>query len=133
MVIMEKHQNKPLILIVDDDTFLLSASERAIKKGGYRTLVAPDGSKAIQLVRSHPQKIDQLLTDMIMPGINGIELAKTFIISYPDPKILFMSGSVEFEEIFQNYEEFQNRAQFLEKPFSVAALHNIISDMLSEK
>ena len=131
-MVMNNKGDNPLILIVDDDSFLLCATERAIKKGGYRTLTASDGSMALEVVCSQPQKIDLLLTDIIMPGMNGFDLAKTFITSYPEAKILFMSGSVDFKDIFHDCAEFQNKAQFLEKPFSVADLYNKIVDLLGK-
>lgn len=127
---MDKKEDNPLILIVDDDPGLLRVTEIATKRGGYRTLTAPNGLKALELVRSQAEKIDLLLTDINMPGINGLDLAEMFVIYYPDTKILFMSGSVDFEEIFLGHEGLQNKTIFLEKPFSISDLNNKIMGML---
>jgi hypothetical protein len=128
---MEKQEGRPLILIVDDEPLLLLATERAMRQGGFRTLAASNAPEALELVRSQPHKIDLLLTDVRMPEVSGLDLAKEFMFSYPDTKILFMSGSMEIRDSFHQYEEFQDKAEFLEKPFSISDLRGKISELLS--
>lgn len=120
-----------MILIVDDEPLLLLATERAMRQGGFRTLAASNAPEALELVRSQPHKVDVLLTDIRMPEVSGIDLAREFMLSFPDAKILFMSGSIEIRDGFHQYEEFQDKAQFLEKPFSISDLRSKVSDLLS--
>ena len=79
------------VLIVDDDPIVLDLLKEQISLYGYQPILASSGEDALQIA-NQKDKIDLLLTDIIMPGINGIDLAKQFITLYPETKVLFMSG-----------------------------------------
>lgn len=128
---MENKEKSPLVLIVDDEPLLLLATERAIKQAGYRTLTATNAPEALNLVQSNSHKVDLLLTDILMPGVDGLVLAKEFMVSYPETKILFMSGSMGHKSMLNAEEIFQDKTQFLEKPFSISDLRSMISALLN--
>ena len=66
--------------------------ERILTKGGYRVIAADSGPKAIEAAREHDGHIDLLLTDVVMPHMQGNELAKLIAADRPELRVLFMSG-----------------------------------------
>jgi YesN/AraC family two-component response regulator len=87
-----RNKGSATVLVVDDDPMILSYIEEEIGLYGYNPILASSGEKALELAGS--EKIDLLMTDIMMPGMNGIELAKQFVVLYPEAKILFMSGYI---------------------------------------
>jgi CheY-like chemotaxis protein len=79
------------ILIVDDDPGVLDYASNVLKECGYTVLTAADGATALVLLRNHPQ-VDLLFTDVVMPGLDGIEVARRACQESPGLKVLFTSG-----------------------------------------
>src|SRR5688500_2083560 len=79
------------IRIVDDDEQVLKTLGRILQKEGFVIMMAGDGQKAIEMAADHPQ-IDLLITDIVMRGINGVELAGQLKADRPNMPILFTSG-----------------------------------------
>lgn len=100
-------------MVVDDDPMILSYIEEEIGLYGYNPILASSGEKALELAGS--EKIDLLMTDIMMPGMNGIELAKQFVVLYPEAKILFMSGYICPSLAHQGIPE--SEYAFVQKPF----------------
>jgi len=82
------------ILAVDDNSSLLALVKEVLTPLGYNLLVAASGAEALQLAAATEEKIDLLLTDVVMPEMPGHELAALFKARYPDIRILFMSGYI---------------------------------------
>ena len=80
------------VLIVEDDTPVRTLVGGILKRFGYHTLLAGGAEEGLLVSRSHPGPIDLLLTDIIMPGLNGRELALHLSAERPEMKVLFMSG-----------------------------------------
>jgi len=80
------------VLVVEDDAPVRSLVGGILKRFGYQTLLAAGAEEGLLLSRSHPGRIDLLLTDVSMPGLNGRELAVHLIAERPEMKVLFMSG-----------------------------------------
>ena len=80
------------ILLVEDEEAVRSLVREILVRAGYRVLVASDGIEALALSREFAEPIHLLLTDVIMPGMDGRELAERMKITRPDTRILFMSG-----------------------------------------
>ncbi|HYA62891.1 MAG TPA: PAS domain S-box protein [Candidatus Sulfotelmatobacter sp.] len=106
------------ILLVDDEASLRGAIAEYLRGAGHRVLEAHSPGDALELVRSHPSGIDTLLTDIIMPGIRGTELARQVEEIHPGVHVIYMSGFA------QNLPETQipPGAPFLQKPFRFASL-----------
>jgi two-component system cell cycle sensor histidine kinase/response regulator CckA len=108
------------VLAVDDDRTMLDLLEEVLKPLGYKVLSAASGEEALEMAAVHQDKIDLLLTDVILPGIKGQELAQQLISTCPDVNILFMSGylcpSMAHSDSEQRFEA------FIQKPFSPNAL-----------
>jgi len=80
------------ILLVEDEAAVRGLVREILSRLGYRVLVAGDGVEALALSRELAEPIHRLLTDVIMPGMDGRELAERMIVARPDTRILFMSG-----------------------------------------
>ena len=79
------------ILVVDDDPGVLDYASNVLEDSGYRVLAAPDGATALILLRDNPQ-VDLLFTDLVMPGLDGIEVARRANRENPALKVLYTSG-----------------------------------------
>ena len=104
------------ILAVDDDPSILDLVIEILKPMGYKVLSAESGEQALELVASYQDTIDLLLTDVMLPGIKGQELAKRMLNSHPDLNVLFMSGYLRPSMANSNRE--RGFEAFLQKPFS---------------
>ena len=120
--------NNPTILIVDDETLILDLLGVMLADLGYRTITACSGEEALQKVAEF-ERIDMLLTDIMMPNMNGIELAKRFNRLIPESKIFFMSGHV-FSSL--NIPELPEKNHIVfEKPLSIDRLNAEFSKALT--
>ncbi len=85
------------VLLVDDDPTIRRLLCRTLKGAGYATLNAPTGTAALQIVEEHKPPIHLLLTDIVMPEMDGFELANKIKIKmhHPETRVLFMSGHAD--------------------------------------
>lgn len=117
------------VLAVDDDPDILTILEEVLKPQGYKVLSAASGEEALTVAASHQEKIDLLLTDVMLPGIKGQDLAKQLLQRCPKVCVLFMSGymcpSMAHLDADQGYEA------FIQKPFSPKALLRKIRKLLN--
>ena len=118
------------ILVVEDDALVRRVARRILTSVGYTILEAADGHQALQVVADHPGEIDLLLTDVIMPGMNGKELAERMIPGVPEMKVIFMSGYVDNLVVHQEIVE--PGIDFLQKPFDVKDLLHKVRETLDE-
>src|SRR5713101_1880723 len=80
------------ILVVDDESDVCELARDCLVAAGYRVLEATDGEEALRIAEAHTEPIHLLLTDVIMPRLNGVELAGRLTRLRPDTKVLYMSG-----------------------------------------
>ena len=119
------------ILVVDNDPVLRMLIGRFLTLCGYRVLDARLGSEALALVRQHPEPVDLLLTDVVMPGMNGFEVAEALTRLHPEAKVLFMSGHVvDFPDVRGAFEA--HPSMFMVKPFWSEALLEKIQSILPD-
>src|SRR5262249_20298488 len=78
-------------LIVEDQPLVRRAARRILRAAGYRVLVAENGEQALELTRKHAGAIDLLVTDVIMPGLSGVELSRQLLALYPTLAVLLVS------------------------------------------
>ena len=116
------------ILLVEDETIILKSVTQMLKELGYTMLSAATPGEAIQLAKEYSGKIDLLMTDVIMPEMNGRDLASTLIATYPAIKLLFMSGYTS--DIIAQHGVLDEGVHFIQKPFSKALLAAKISEVL---
>src|SRR5260370_21087540 len=90
------HQGAETVLLVEDETSLRTFTTTLLQNSGYTVLEAGDGEEALALAGQYKKPIHLLLTDMIMPGMNGPAVAEKLASVHPEAKVLFMSGYTGF-------------------------------------
>ena len=108
------------VLLVEDEESILKLARRVLTRQGYQVLAASTPRQALDLVREHPGPIDLLITDVVMPEMNGRELAEAVRSQYPGIRRLFMSGYTR--EIIGHQGVLEDGVHFLHKPFSSSQL-----------
>jgi signal transduction histidine kinase len=108
------------ILLVEDEDMLRSLMREILETEGYKVLEACDGSQALQVFEGHSEAIDLLVTDVVMPGIGGVDLCRTIRGIRGDMPVLLISGYNE--ELLASRGVPQERVEFLYKPFPVDRL-----------
>jgi len=108
------------ILVVEDEPVLLKLITRILQTRGYQVLGANGPGQALELARSWVGRIDLVLTDVIMPEMNGLELVNQLVSGHPGLKHMFMSGYTA--DILADLGFAGEHTKFLQKPFSGADL-----------
>jgi DNA-binding response OmpR family regulator len=116
------------VLVVDDEPTLRSVMRRALARDGHEVLVAEDGARALKLAASHARRIDLLLTDVVMPGLSGLELARRLTRERPGIAVLYVSGFT-FEEAMPST-DLSSGTAYLPKPFDAATLTHKVRELL---
>src|SRR5207244_2488321 len=119
-VAASSEQNFETILLVEDEANLRQLGREYLENQGYTVFDAADGAEAIQISSAHPGPIHLLLTDVIMPGMNGQELAHRIVSLRPRTKVLFMSGYTE--NAIGHNGTLDAGIVLLQKPFTFPAL-----------
>ncbi len=104
------------ILLVEDEQALLNLSRIMLEELGYRVLTAATPGEALQLAAEHAGKIDIVVTDVVMPEMNGRDLCKRLLSLYPNLKRLFMSGYTA--NVIVHHGVLEEGVCFIQKPFS---------------
>ena len=117
------------VLIAEDEPALRSLASRILSGCGYRVLEAADGRQAIEICQTHDGPVHLLLTDMVMPGMGGQDLAACLRSLHPELRVLFMSGYIEdgFESAGQEM------VHFLQKPFTPEGLSSSVRKALDHR
>jgi len=118
------------VLLVEDEETLRNLGAMVLETYGYKVVTAADGQEALRLAHRRQGKLDLLLTDVVMPGINGFELAAMLRNSQPGLKVLFLSGYTEEDILSRGISN--DGSAFLNKPFSPASLVAKIRQVLDE-
>jgi DNA-binding response OmpR family regulator len=118
------------ILVVEDDRAVGTLICNGLRKAGYAVLEAGHGTQALEIMRTHPSPIDLLVTDVVMPGMNGRALSEHVTALQPGTRVLFMSGYSDDAMLRHGVKTASVR--FIQKPFSVADLSARIREALSE-
>jgi two-component system cell cycle sensor histidine kinase/response regulator CckA len=116
----ERPRGTETVLLVEDEDAVRRLVHRALELHGYSVLSARSGEEAEQIEQSHPGPIDLLLTDVVMPGMSGRELADSLKSRRPQLKILYMSGYTNDEVVRHGVS--LARDAFLQKPFTPVSL-----------
>ena len=115
------------ILLVEDEDAVRSFSVRALQNKGYDVLEANGGDTALELLLKDKPKLDLMISDVMMPGMDGIELGKKVRELYPELKIIFMSGYTE--DKFKD--DMAPDIHFIAKPFTLKQLAEKVKEVLS--
>jgi PAS domain S-box-containing protein len=118
------------ILLVEDEPAILKMTTMILERLGYVVLPTHSPGEAIDLARSYGREIQLLMTDVIMPEMNGRDLAQNLLAVYPNIKRLFMSGYTA--DVIAHHGVLDEGVQFIQKPFSKKDLANKVRQMLDE-
>jgi CheY-like chemotaxis protein len=117
----------PVVLLVEDETVVREITASVLENAGYKVLETGSAGAALDLAAQHPGRIDLLLTDVIMPEMNGIELADRILALKPDLITIFMSGYAE-REIRRKM--VARSAVHIQKPFTIGLLLSRVAEAL---
>ena len=135
----EKTQEEPsecfggseTILLVEDEASVRKVIKRMLKRSGYKVLEADKGSDAIRICQTIPEPIHLLVTDVIMPGMSGKELADHLTSVYPDMKVIFCSGYTD--NAIVHHGVLDQGTNFLQKPFTNKSLIQKVRSVLNSE
>jgi PAS domain S-box-containing protein len=117
------------ILLVEDQPEVRSVVQKLLARHGYTVLAAGDGEEALHAAREHPGRIDLLITDVVMPDVNGRALAEQFLRQRPEARELYMSGYTNDAIVQRGIIE--RSLAFIQKPFTPTGLLRKIREVLS--
>lgn len=117
------------ILLAEDDPMIRNLVSQTLEMQGYRVEMAEDGWEGIKVARTHKGRIDMLLTDVVMPGMGGAELAIAMKELYPEVRIIYMSG---YSRSQLDDEGVPADAALLEKPFTPDKVVTLVRKVFSE-
>ena len=116
------------ILLVEDEESVRELVQETLEAKGYRLLVADNGSAGIECAGAYPGPIHLVITDVVMPGIGGRELANRLLAQRPGIKVLFVSGYTGDQLMSQE----ETETSFLQKPFTLQALAGKVREVLGD-
>jgi two-component system, cell cycle sensor histidine kinase and response regulator CckA len=119
---------EPTVLIVDDEETPRAVTCRMVRALGYEARTARDGREALRYLQQHPGEVRLVLTDVVMPYMDGCELAERARDLHPRLPIVLMSSHIaeDIGELIAGYPELP----FLAKPFTTERLHQVLTPLL---
>ena len=128
---METSRNFETVLVVEDEEIVRDLVCDVLTEQGYNVLCASDGVEAISLAGKFDGRIHLLITDVIMPHMNGPELADKLSISRPETKILFVTGYSDND--IGDHGVLDPQIELLQKPFTPQTLSRKIRDVIEDR
>jgi two-component system cell cycle sensor histidine kinase/response regulator CckA len=119
------------VLIVDDDPSVRALARRALLPRGFQVREASDGASALRILQQHPREIWLVLTDLMIAGMSGGELAARVLAAPSRPQVLLMSGSSRAE--LDGLGPLHARLPYLRKPFMPEQLASRVQELLVQE
>jgi PAS domain S-box-containing protein len=116
------------VLLVEDEEIVRGLCFRLLDRLGYKVLQASNGDEALEVARARGERIDLLMTDVVMPGMNGRELAERLVALHPETKVLFTSGYTE--DAIVHHGVLEGGVSFIGKPYSPSELAKKVREIL---
>jgi CheY-like chemotaxis protein len=129
--VVRKNARGETVLVVEDSEAVRKLAARILTGVGYRVLTAARGAEALAAYGRSDLRLDMLLTDVVMPDMNGRELAERMKAILPDLTVLYMSGYTD--DAIVHHGVLEAGTHFLGKPFTVAELTTKVRDVLDAK
>ncbi|MCG8591803.1 MAG: CHASE domain-containing protein [Proteobacteria bacterium] len=120
-----------LVLVVDDERVVREAALRMLKRLGYRTEAAPDGRTALSLLRELGSRVDCVILDLTMPGMDGVEVCRTIHERHPTLPVVLASG-FDPGDVLNRFEDLRPRG-VLRKPYRISDLRSAIGRALEPR
>lgn len=118
-----------VVLLAEDDDLVRSLVQQALTRKGYRVIAHPDGREALSCFQEDGDDVDLIVTDIVMPRLNGRDLARKCRELRPKIGILYISGNLEGQ--FDLTEDLTGNAAFLAKPFRPAELLGNVETLIN--
>lgn len=128
--VKEKKRGTEIVLVVEDEPAILNVCSTVLERLGYKVISADTPEKALKMAENFEGKIDLLITDMVLPGINGIDLAVQVKQLFPEMREIFISGYSPEKLAIEKQAE---KLVFLQKPFSLDELADKIRHTMNHK
>lgn len=116
----EPGSSRGTVLVAEDESVLRAIAERSLNNAGYRVLLAESGERAVRLAAESDEPIDLLFTDIVMPGIHGVALAKSMRAARPGIRVLITSGYTQDDVVRRGVD--LGETPFLAKPYTPSGL-----------
>jgi two-component system, cell cycle sensor histidine kinase and response regulator CckA len=125
------HRGSETILLVEDEAAVRGLTLRCLQSSGYTVLQAASAEEALPIAAAHAGRLDLLLTDVIMPGASGPELARRLLEKRPGTRVLYVSGYTDASMASQG--ALDDGAYFLQKPFTPESLARKVREVLDAR
>jgi two-component system cell cycle sensor histidine kinase/response regulator CckA len=122
---------KSTILLVEDETPVRIFASRALRNKGYTVLEADCGETAVEVMQTQGAEVELIISDVIMPGMNGPSMVEKVTEQFPNVKVIFISGYAE--DVFVNSFGAERAFHFLPKPFTLKQLAQKVKEVLGGK
>lgn len=119
------------VLLVEDEVFVRDVTQEVLEMCGYTVLTACDAADAIRRFEHHKGPVHLLITDVVMPGMNGRELAGRLLLRCPDLKTIFISGYADNTVLREGAGI--TSAAYLQKPFTLEALTRKVREVIDSR
>lgn len=120
---------KGKVLLVEDDVIVQGLLTRALEHRGYEVLRASDGAEALEIFRANPEDVSGIVTDVVMPRMDGLQLAEAVQSLKPGIPIVFISGYADVEKL----PEILPAGRFLPKPLDLLSLLEKVDVLMGNK
>lgn len=124
----EQPRRTETILLAEDEFTLRAMTSRLLERIGYRVIAAENGAEALAIVENTKERIDLLITDVVMPLMNGSELARRICSTHPEVKVLFTSGYAD--DLLGRHGVLTEEVHYIGKPYTPEALAQKVRDVL---
>ena len=124
-------QPRQIVLVVDDEEGLRTLVCRTLRAEGYQTLEAAHGAEALEVIEKAAEPVDLVVTDVVMPGMDGRELGRRLAQRWPTLPILYISA-YDVNDIFRRGSP-RRSAPFLQKPFPAEELITNVQQLLASR
>ncbi|MGE3274920.1 MAG: ATP-binding protein [Vicinamibacterales bacterium] len=124
------HRGEGTVLVAEDEPALRRLATTVLGQAGYRTLAAPDGRAALELFDAHAGEVDIVVTDVVMPRLDGLQFARSLRERRPDLPLIYMTG---YAEEGQALRDSAPDAAILLKPFSPGVLLDAVAEALAQR
>lgn len=125
---VDANSYRPVVLVVDDESAIADTLAEILTRSGYAAMPAYDGQSALETALLMPPEM--LITDVVLPGMSGIELAVTVKRVFPDCKILLFSGQASTSDLLASANQSGHHFALLNKPVHPTELLSRVSDSL---
>ena len=118
-----------VVVVVDDEQIVLSVMTRVLEQAGYRVLAAQDGEHAIAVMQDFHARVDLVVTDIVMPKMDGLDLVDFLHGAYPNLPALLVSGKTQY--VVDNRHRIDQDTRFLAKPFTPTEFLDSVKALLT--